>query len=66
MRGIGSRCPESASSFVVLMNLNLETICRACISTMELMVAGATSTSCQTVLVVKKIVRQTISKDKFL
>jgi hypothetical protein len=41
MRGIGSHCPENAISFVVSMNLNLQTMCRARISTMELMGAGA-------------------------
>jgi hypothetical protein len=51
---VRSHCPESTGSFVVSMKLKEETVCPVCISTMALMVAGATSTSGLTALVVKK------------
>ena len=51
---VSSHCPENTGTFVVSMKLKEETMCPVCISTMALMVAGATSTSGLTALAVKK------------
>jgi hypothetical protein len=66
------RCPWSANSFVVSMKLKEKTMCPVCITTMALVVAGATSSGGLTAFAVKrfnpkngakKIIRQPNSKD---
>jgi hypothetical protein len=50
-----NRCPCGAGSFVVLIKLKERNMCPVCITTMALMVAGATSSGGLTLFAVKKI-----------